>query len=333
MRKATISDVAQHAKVSKSTVSQYLNGRYDYMGLNTKERIEASIKELDFQANVVARSLKMKQTSTIGVIVANILHTFSTQIIRAIEDVCNENKFHIIVCNADDNPEKEKDYINMLRAKQVDGLIIFPTGGNLDLYAEMEKQKFPLVFIDRIVEGLTADTLLLDNTHAMELAVNHLVERGHSRIGIITTSLIRNVTPRVERISGFVNAMKKQGLDVDSEWIKGLELNDIQKGLANMLKLKNPPTAIIAGNDLTTMEILHYTVKNNINIPDELALIGVDDLAFAEIFTPSLSTISQPAFEMGKKAATILLNKVLKNSEDKPNIYRFEGKLITRSST
>ncbi|MFE8698437.1 substrate-binding domain-containing protein [Cytobacillus sp. FJAT-53684] len=333
MKKITITDVAQHANVSKSTVSQFLNGRYDYMGSNTKKRIEASIKELGFQANFVARSLKMKQTSTIGVIVANILHTFSTQIIRAIEDACNKNNFHIIVCNADDDPGKEKDYINMLRAKQVDGLIIFPTGGNFDLYAEMEKQKFPLVFIDRIVEGLTVDTVLLDNKHAMELAVNHLTERGHERIGIITTSLIRNVTPRVERIAGFVNAMNKNGLAVDNEWVKGLELSVIQKGLANMLSLKNPPTAIIAGNDLSMMEILHYTVKNNINIPDDLALISVDELAFADIFTPSLSNISQPAFEMGKTAAMILLKRILESSEGKTGIIKFEGKLIARNST
>src|SRR5699024_7278625 len=117
MKKVTIADVANLAKSSKSTVSQYLNGRYNYMSLDTKRRIEDAIKELNYQPNYVARSLKQKKTSTIGVIVANILHVFSTEIIRAIEDYCQLNQFHVIVCNADDDPNKEKIYIEMLRSK------------------------------------------------------------------------------------------------------------------------------------------------------------------------------------------------------------------------
>src|SRR5699024_7590258 len=131
VKRVTISDVAQHAGVSKSTVSQYLNRRYDYMGKNTKEKIESAIKELEYSPNMVARSLKQKSSTTIGVIVANILHVFSTQVIRAIEDFCHDKGFHVIVCNADDNPNKEKTYIDMLRAKQVDGIIAFPTGDNV----------------------------------------------------------------------------------------------------------------------------------------------------------------------------------------------------------
>ncbi|MFS0647601.1 substrate-binding domain-containing protein [Siminovitchia sp. 179-K 8D1 HS] len=333
MRKVIISDVAKNANVSKSTVSQYLNKRYEYMGVDTKRRIEKSIKELGFQANIVARSLKVKQTSTIGVIVANILHDFSTKVIRAIEDACNKENFHIIVCNADDDPVKEKQYIEMLIAKQVDGLIIFPTGGNYELYSEMTEKGFPLVFIDRLVKGLAVDSVLLDNKHAMELAVKHLVDKGHSKIGIVTTSLLRNVTPRVERVSGFVETMNKQGLEVNNEWIKGLEIQEIQNGLKQMLSQNPSPTAIIAGNDLTMMEILRYAVKNNLNIPKDFALIGVDELAFADIFTPSLSTISQPAFKMGNAAATLLLNKINKSNKTEPSIHRFRGELKVGKST
>ena len=151
MKKMTIGDVAKHASVSKSTVSQYLNKRYKYMSEQTRERVAASIEELDYRPNIVARSLKQKSTFTIGVIVANILHSFSTQIIRAIENKFHEKGFHIIVCNADDEPDKEKDYIEMLMAKQVDGIIIFPTGGNVSLYEQMKKTDFPIVFMDRTI--------------------------------------------------------------------------------------------------------------------------------------------------------------------------------------
>lgn len=333
MKKITISDVAQHAEVSKSTVSQYLNKRYDYMAPKTKDRIKKAIEELGYHPNIVARSLKQKSTSTIGVIVANILHTFSTQTIRAVEDICNEQGFHIIVCNADDNPEKERKYIEMLRAKQVDGLIIFPTGGNIDLYNSMVKEKYPLVFVDRIVEDLKTSSIMLDNESAVKLAVDHFVNKGYDRIGIMTTSLQRHVTPRVERINGFRKALKENGIPIRENHIKSLELEWIQDGLHDMLSSDEPPQALIAGNDLTLIEILRYIKANGINMPTDLALIGIDDVSFASLFTPELTTIAQPTYEMGKQAAELLLNKI-KNPDfiEEKQIYRFQPELMIRQS-
>lgn len=334
MKRITMADVAQHANVSKSTVSQFLNKRYDYMGEETKKRIEEAINELGYQANFIARSLKQKRTSTIGVIVANILHAFSTQVIRAVEDACNEQDMHVIVCNADDDPEKEKKYIEMLRAKQVDGLIVFPTGGNVDLYETMVKEQYPLVFVDRLVEGLEVDTFLLDNENAAKMAVDHFIESGYQRIGMITTSLIRNVTPRVERIEGFKKALKEHGIEPMKEYINGLELHEIKHGLAEMLALDKPPTALLTGNDLTLMEVLNFTKEHEVKIPEDLALIGIDDVPFANIYSPPLTTISQPGFEIGKEAASLLLNKIEKLSGgERCEIRRFKGKLIVRESS
>jgi LacI family kdg operon repressor len=137
MEKVTMADVAKEAGVSKSTVSQYLNKRYEYMSEKTKQKIKEAIEQLGYQPNYLARSLKQKRTSMVGVIVANILHYFSTSVTRGIEDFCQEHDLHAIVCNADDNPEKEKKYIEMLRAKQVDGLIVLQIGQNNDLYHRM----------------------------------------------------------------------------------------------------------------------------------------------------------------------------------------------------
>src|SRR5690625_1389001 len=219
MSNITIDDVAKHAGVSKSTVSQFLNKRYDYMGVETKERIELAIDELGYQPNIVARSLKLKSTTTFGVIVANILHELSTQVIRAIEDVCHELGFHMIVCNADDEPEKECKYIEMLRAKQIDGLSIFPTGGNIELYEQMNKETYPIVFMDRHISELSIDSILLNNEQAASLDVDEFVGKGYKNIGIITTSLFKHITPRIERIEGFKNALISHNIPIRKELI------------------------------------------------------------------------------------------------------------------
>lgn len=332
MRAVTIADVAKHANVSKSTVSQYLNKRFDYMGESTKKRIEEAIKELDYRPNIVARSLKQKSTSTIGVIVANILHAFSTQVIRAIEDMCHDSDFHIIVCNADDNPVKEKKYIEMLRAKQVDGIILLPTGDNTALYNEMLNEKYPIVFVDRTVPKVSIPSVLLDNEKAAELGVQHLIDKGYSQIGIIT-NVIRNVTPRMERISGYKKTLQKNSIPINVKYIKSLEVSKIQEGLKEMLSLENPPQAILAGNDLTLIEILKYVKENNLTIPSDVAIIGIDDVSFANLYEPGLTIVAQPAFEIGKKAAEILLKKIQqKEFKDEHLVYRFEPTLIVRGS-
>ncbi|MBM7704385.1 LacI family DNA-binding transcriptional regulator [Metabacillus iocasae] len=333
MKRITIADVAQHAKVSKSTVSQYLNKRYDYMAENTKQRIEEAIKELDYRPNIVARSLKQKSTMTVGVIVANILHSFSTQVIRAIEDFCHLQDFHLIVCNADDDPEKEKRYIEMLRAKQVDGIIIFPTGDNVELYQEIVQSNYPIMFVDRLVPEVPIPSVMLDNEKAAGLAVQHFVEKGYERIGIIT-NVIRNVTPRMERINGYKKVLKENGLSINEDYIRKMQVSCVQEALHDMLSLDEPIQAVLAGNDLTLMEILKYVKKHRIRVPEDLAIIGIDDVSFANFYEPALTIVEQPAFEIGKKAAELLLNKIQKKDvEEELDVYRFEPTLIVRQSS
>lgn len=333
-RKITIADVAERAEVSKSTVSQFLNDRFEYMGEGTRTRIKNAISELEYQPNVVARSLKKKSTSTIGVIVANILHVYSTQVIRAIENVCNENGISTIICNADDNPEKEQKYIETLLAKQVDGLIVVPISRNLETYDKLLKQDYPIVFLDRLVEGLNTDTVLLDNERASELAVNHLLENGYEDIAIVTTSLIDNVTPRIERIIGYKNTLEANGITVRPDLIRGMELDSFSQGLDALFSLDKKPDAVISGNDLTLMEILKYTFENDIKIGRDIGLITIDEVSFGPIHSPPLTTIAQPTFEMGTEVATILLEKIKDKKINKdPVIHRHEPSIIIRNST
>ncbi|MFB5285022.1 LacI family DNA-binding transcriptional regulator [Peribacillus sp. Hz7] len=332
MKAITITDVAKHAKVSKSTVSQYLNKRYEYMSEKTRKKIEEAIEELNYQPNIIARSLKQKSTFTVGVVVANILHTFSTQIIRAIENYFYKHGFQIIVCNADDQPEKEKNYIEMLRAKQVDGIIIFPTGDNLDLYKRMKSDQFPVVFMDRAIEELNIATVMLDNHLASKLAVDRFVEKGYEDIAIITTSIFRNISPRLERIQGYKEALELHGIPVNLEYIKTANAEEISDKLSELFELKKPPQAILAGNDIVLNEVLRYMKKHNMNIPDDVAVIGIDEVSYADFYTPTITTVNQPAIEMANQAAQLLLNQINKTGKEDTSVHRLKPTLLLRNS-
>lgn len=333
MKRITMADVAKQANVSKSTVSQYLNNRFDYMATPTKERIKKAIEDLGYQPNYVARSLKQKTTSTIGVIVANILHTFSTQILQAIEDYFSEYGFHVIVCNSYNDPVKERRYIEMLRAKQVDGLIVVPSGGNSDIYERLIEENFPLVFMDRKLNELQVDTILLDNEFGSYLAVKQLKDKGYEKIGFVTSSLKTNITPRIERKEGFKKAINHFNLPLKEEFIQGYDQEEYHQGLNNLLFGHQSPEAIIAGNDFSLLEILKFTKENKINIPQKLAIISFDEISFADIYNPRLSTIEQPTLEMGTKAAQMLYSKIKKEHKKPQNfVHRFKPKLIIRDS-
>lgn len=330
MTKVTMADVATFAGVSKSTISQYVNKRYKFMSESTKIRIEEAIKELNYRPNSVARSLKQKSTFTIGVIVSNILHAFSTQVIRSIEDYFHSKDFHVIVCNADDNPEKEERYIQMLRDKQVDGLIVFPTGENLELYEEMVRTNYPVVFLDRRIPELPISSVLLDNEQAVKMAVEHLVKKGHKNIALMTNAIHR-VYPRQERVRVFKELSSVHQLPIDDGYIVSKDIGHLKESLGNLLAMK-PVDAIIAGNDLALLEILNYVKEHHIEIPKDLALISIDDVSFGNLYNPGLTVIAQPTFEMGKKAAELLHGKIKGDLEEEEQIYLFQPLFIERDS-
>ncbi len=325
-----MADVARLANVSKSTVSQYLNKRYEYMSEETKKRIAEAIEQLQYRPNVIARSLKQKSTATIGVIVFNILHMLTTQVLRAIEDMCQQHDFHVIVCNTDDDPEKERKYIDMLWAKQVDGFIIFPTGKNVDLYKKMIEARLPLVFVDRTVEGIDVDAVLLDNEGAVQLAVRYLVKQGYKHIGLVAPPFASHVIPRTERIHAFRHVLRAANLPIEEEWIVTEQVKRIPERLDALLRQNKLPEAIFAINDLTLMEVLTFVKKHQLSIPTDVALISIDDVPFASVYTPSLTTIAQPAFDMGKKAAERLFMQM--DGETRPQMFRLAPKLIERDS-
>lgn len=334
MEKVTMKDVAIKAGVSKSTVSQYINNRFEYMAPTTKERIERAIEELGYIPNYVAKSLKQKKTATIGVIVANILHSFTTEIIRVIEDICNQNDFHIFVCNADDNPEKEQSYIKMLMAKQVDGLIIFPTTGNTEIYKQLKMSQFPVVFIDRKIDPVIFPTIMLDNEKASELAVERIIESGRTKICLVGQSIESGITPRIERIEAYKRVLMKHGLDVNEQWIITSETSGISEQLQSIWQVeKNRPNAFYAINGMAAIDLLTFLKKQNVLIPRDVSVITMDDSPFLAAATPAITVVTQPNYQMGLDTANIIIELI--NSSDlkeEYKVFRYPPTLIERES-
>ncbi|RHW36217.1 LacI family transcriptional regulator [Lysinibacillus yapensis] len=332
MGRITINDVAKEASVSKSTVSQFLNNRYEYMSEETRGKIAKAIEKLNYQPNIVARSLKQKSTKTIGVIVANIVHTFSTHIINQLEMHFHEQGFNIMVCNAGDEPKREREHIEMLIAKQVDGIIAFPTGGNIDLYKRLYESRFPIVFIDRKIDSLPIPSVLLDNLLASSMAVDAFVKKGYKQIAIITNSIDQPITPRIERLAGFKEALEKQGLPITEQHIKAVPVDEVQETIEMLMK-DIKPDAILAANDRVLIELLRYVRKKGLKIPQDLGVIGIDEVPYASFFEPPISTIEQPADQIALQASTILVKQISNQYEsNSQSIYRFDPLLNERQS-
>ncbi|MBS2968015.1 LacI family DNA-binding transcriptional regulator [Metabacillus sp. KIGAM252] len=330
MKRVTMADVATAAGISKSTVSQFLNGRFEYMGQETKDRIKKAIDELGYHPNYIARSLKQKRTSLIGIIAANIVHTVSTEMSRAIEDYFQEKDIQVIFCNSYEDENKEKKYIESMRARQVDGLVIFPTGKNPELYKKLESEKYPVVFVDRKLDGIDVNTVVVDNRDAMDQAVGHLLKEGHEKLAILTPP--PTIFPRRERVAGFIEALEKRGEPVNEHFMRSVEISEMVSVLEEMFANGKGPTALIAGNDLTYFEVMKFARKNEIRIGRNLALVVFDNIEMAAISEPALTVIDQPAYEMGMKAADLLFEQISGKS-DKTGLFVFQTELKIRESS
>lgn len=332
----TINDVARAAGVSKSTISRYLNGRYEGMSDETRERIAGIVAELDYRPNALARSLKQKRTHTVGAIVANILNPFSTSVIRGVEDYCKQSGFSLILCNADEDPQKEKEYLEMLTDKQIDGLIINTTGRNNDLITAINR-KMPVVLIDRKVPEINADTVCVDNIGGSAAGIDHLLRLGHRKVAMFTLPC-DDVSPRLERVQGYKQALAAGGVPFTPHLLVETEPQEeaVQRELAALLAGGEKPTAVFGANNLMTIAVIKALRRLNVAIPGGMAVLGFDDWEGAELVEPPVTVIAQPTYDIGVKAAALLLNRI-KTGKAKKKPYRpshalFQPTLVIRKS-
>lgn len=323
MEKITIKDVAKHANVSASTVSQYLNGRYNYMAETTRQRIEESIKLLGYHPNYMARNLKNRTTKTIGIIVSNILHHFAVTLTREIENYCDRDGYNLIICNADDNPDKEQKYINGLLEKQVDGLIIMPTPGNTTLYQQLEKKGFPVVFVDRHISDVAIPSFKLDNYQAIEEAISYLSQKNVQMYQYVGVADAMNLTPRVERLEAFhsfiCKEFEKKAITAPTD-----DLYDTLVSEFDAVK----GSGVIVANDFALMTFLKYVDNHSVDLVKDIHIISIDDIPLAAVYRPNISTIAQPIKDIAESAYKTIMKKA--EGSDYIESEHFAGKLIRR---
>ena len=305
---ATIKDVAALAGISYTTVSHVVN-KTRPVSEKVRIKVEAAIKTLDYVPSAVARSLKAKTTATIGLLVPNSLNPYFAELARGIEDYCERNGYCVILCNSDDDPDKQRSYLRVLLEKRIDGLIVASAGGDSGLAEGLSCVRTPMVIVDRGLEGVDADLVRIDHEYGAYLATRHLLELGHRDIATISGPATTSVAQM--RLAGFCRALKDAGIEVPRE--RMLESDFTSTGgynAAATLLERNPPSAIFAANDMIGIGVLRAAAERNVRVPTELSVIGFDDIQMSRYVYPALTTVGQSILQLGEMAAEVLLRRI-----------------------
>lgn len=303
-----LKDVASKAGVSVATVSHVVNNTKP-VSEKTKARIEAAIKELSYTPNFLAKSLKENRSKVIGLIIPDISNYYFTEIASIIEQRLNDAGYNMILCNSNENLELEIQHIQQLKAYMVSGMIIAPTTMDFDYRKLVASQDYPIVFIDRKLSTLQGDSIIADGACAVEEAVSYLIKKGHKRIGFIGAN--RGLSTTANRFLGYQNALKKNGIPLDSSLcVFGEPKINPAMSLCSQLFSQTNISALLVSSSLMSIGAVQFFTKNNIKIPEQIALIGYDDYIWSTITAPPLSTIKQPTSEIGYKAAETMLNRL-----------------------
>ncbi|RKL63293.1 LacI family transcriptional regulator [Thermoanaerobacteraceae bacterium SP2] len=305
-----LKDIAEHLNVSVSTVSRVVNNK-DRVDPKTREKILKALKEFNYKPNEVARNLKKKTSKTIGIIVPDISNFFFAMVIKGAEGVARQNGYSILLCNSDEDIITEEHYAQLLLQKQISGLIIGSVGGNIDIiFKQYIKSKIPVVFIDNLPKIKdNFDFVTIDNIKASYDLTNHLINLGHKNIAIITGRL--DETTAYERLKGWEKSLKEHNIPVKKEWIGigDFKQESGYKIMEGFLKMNEIPTAVFAANNHLAYGAMRAIIDAGLKVPDDIAMVCFDAIDPTGLIKPQITSIVQPAEEIGKIAAEIIMRK------------------------
>lgn len=306
----TLTDVARVAGVSLATASRVLN-HHPGVRPETRERVLAAMRQLNYRPNLLAAALATKQSRTIGLLVPDISNPFFAEICRGVEDACQVHGFSVIIADTDEDIGRQRRYIELMRQRGIDGIVFTSAVVDDPSIAELVSAGYPCVFISREVDGVEADAVAVDDFYGGYLATKHLVELGHRRIAHLAGPL--RTRPGLHRRKGYEAALEEAGIPVDPDLIESCEFT-VESGraaAATLLSRVHPrPTAMFAGNDLIALGAMQEIRRRGLRVPTDISIIGYDRTVLADVADPPLTTMAQPMREMGHRAATMLIKRL-----------------------
>lgn len=327
--KVTIYDVAREANVSIATVSKVLNqsGR---IGEETKQKILDIVKKMNYKPNMMATALTGKHTNSIGLLIPDLANPFFSELARSIENQGHQLGYHLIICSTDYNPEKEKEYIYLLKSKNVDGIILASGFEQVEIIEQLINEQFPVAIVARDFPHSTINTVCNDDFLGGYEATNHLIKLGHKKIAIIG----REVWTNIERINGYNKALEDENIQYDFpfEYVKESNIEWGKQMASRYLQSNAPPTAIFACNDLLALGAIQAVKAEGLKVPNDISVVGFDNILVAAIADPPLTTIAQPIKSMGKHVMDLMSKEIREGITDKFRITLI-SKLIVRNST
>jgi LacI family transcriptional regulator len=306
----TIRDVAAHAHVSVATVSHVLNGTR-FVDPATVARVRSAIQELGYRPNSLARGLRRNETSTIGMLLPDNSNPFFGEIARSIEDIGFSEDYNVILCNSDGSEAKEAAYVDTLLSKQIDGLILISSGNSFAPLQTILDAGVPCVVVDReLGDEFEVDQVLIDNRQGGYLAGRYLVQLGHRRIGYIAGP--NQLSLSAQRQTGFRDALAEAELDLPDEAVVQGDFfyTGGASGMSELLRRGDGLTAVFAANDRMAVGAMSTLQRAGLRVPDDVSIIGYDDIPLASALYPSLTTVAQPTTEMGRMCVSLLIERI-----------------------
>ncbi|MEV4538962.1 LacI family DNA-binding transcriptional regulator [Asanoa sp. NPDC049518] len=326
MSEATIGDVARRAGVSTTTVSRFLAGQ----PVRAEESIRAAVQDLAYRPSPVARSLRSGRTRSIAVVVPDVTNPFFAAVVKGAEAVARQDEYHLFLSNTDENVDREAAVLADLVGR-VDGAILAPTVESDEAPLRAQQAGLPIVFLDREIGGTDSfDTVLVDNAGGSRDAARHLLDLGHRRIAIVNGTM--HSTPGRQRREAFIETLQQHGLDPVEEVGDFREQGGYQAVL-RLLALEHPPTALFVTNNLMTVGALRALHDLGIRVPDQLSVIGFDDLDLAALLNPPLTVVDRPMEEQGALAMRLLLRRLRESGDVTARRIVLETNLLVRGST
>ena len=306
-----LQEVARRAGVSPSTVSRAIS-RPGLVNPETRERVQAAVRALDYQPSRVARRLRLTHgfSYLVGLVIPDLQNPFFADLARGVEDVAEQHGYTVLIGNADEDVDKEARYLNAMRAEAVDGVILPPSCETRSAATDLARAGLPLVCVDRRLDKARVDTVVVDNVRGAAAATRHLIALGHRRIGYLEGK--RGISTSRERLLGYRTALAEHGIESDPALVlTGDSRPESGRRLAaELLAAPDRPTALLVGNGMMTMGALEAIHARGLRIPEDLAVIGYDDMPWTLALTPALTVVRQPGYELGSRAMDLLRQRI-----------------------